>query len=101
MNNFNELKLPDGIGDKTINEIMNDDNTEVTKNTNKLTIRHHTEDGVITLQLEKYTHEKSLKRDKAKEVLELYNRGIPQRDIAVRLRMSNAYVSRIIHENMQ
>ena len=105
--NFNEMSFLNEIGNSTINELLSDPNTEITKKGNRLSMRHRSKNGVATLELSSYDTErrelrmssvpnKSYKVDYTNDILEMKRQGMLQKDIAFELGISEAYVSLIL-----
>lgn len=103
------ISLPDNLGGMTINELMNDDNTEVHKKKNKLSIRRTTDFGVATLSIESYdtgrntiyqasVPKRSKKKDYIDDILEMKRQGYSQKDIAFELGLSESYVCKLLKD---
>lgn len=96
--------LPKVFGDTTINDLMSDD-IEFTKKGNKVTMRRQNDFGTSTAEMEisesgrttiiqsSVPHQEK-KADYLEDIIEMKKRGISQKDIAFRLKLSESYVSK-------
>lgn len=104
------ISLPDVLGNATLNDLLNSPDTEVTKKGNKLSIKRYTEFGTATLEIESHdtgrqtitqttTPRRSKKADYLDDIIEMKRSGIKQKDIAFRLGISEAYVTKLLQEH--
>lgn len=104
------LSLPEELGNTTLNELLNDQNTEFTKKGNKISFRKSTDFGVATLEIESYdTGRKTIcqttvpkrtkKADYIDDIIQMKKSGIKQKDIALRLGMSEPYVTKLLKDH--
>ena len=102
------LSLPEELGNMTVNQLMNDDNTEVYKKNNKLSMRRKSDFGVATLEIESYSTGRNTicqstvphrdkKKDYLDDILEMKRQGLSQKEIAFRLGLSESYVSKLLN----
>lgn len=107
---FHTLSLPNEIGNVTVNDLMNHPDTEVIKRGNKLSLRRRSEHGVTTLEFSSYssgrqemkvssTPRYELKKDHKDDIILMKKNGMPQKDIAFELGISESYVSNIIRQS--
>ena len=104
------IKLPEELGDITINELINYEDTEFIKRGNKLFIRTTTDFGTATIEFETFKTDRqeksetivparSIKADYVDDMKNMWDIGRKQKDIAFELGMSEAYVSQLIKKN--
>lgn len=109
--NFTDNGLLDKIGDMTVNDLINNPNTDVIKKGNKISVRHQTDYGVASLELSLYSSRRKslrassvpgrkLKKGYAEDIREMKAEGMTQKDIAFELGISESYVSQIIRQNL-
>lgn len=107
---FNNLSIPDEIGNITVNEMMNLSDAEVIKKGNKLSIRNRFEHGVATLEFyffDSESHEMKttsslcheLKKELKDDIVLMKKSGMLQKDIAFELDISESYVSNLIRKS--
>lgn len=103
------LSLPKELGNTTLNELLNDKNTEFTKKGSKISFRKSTDFGVATLEIETYdTGRKTIyqsivpkrakKADYIDDIIQMKKSGIKQKDIALHLGMSEPYVTKLLKD---
>lgn len=104
------LSLPEELGNTTLNELLNDENTEFIKKGNKMSFRKNTEFGVATLEIESYdtgrqticqstVPKRAKKADHIDDIIQMKKNGIKQKDIAFRLGMSEPYVTKLLKDH--
>ncbi len=103
------ISLPTELGDMTVNQLINDDNTEVYKKKNKLSMRRKTEFGIATLEIESYdtgrnticqttVPHREKKKDYLDDILAMKQQKVSQKEIAFKLGLSESYVSKLLKE---
>ena len=103
------ISLPDELGNTTLNDLLNANDTEFTKRGNKMSFRRCTEFGTATLEIESYDTGRQtitqstapLRGKKANyidDILEMKRSGMKQKDIAFRLGISEAYVTKLLKD---
>lgn len=102
------MNLPSSIGNRTINELVNDPGCELIKRGNKISFRLRTENGLVTFEYTEYStnhHEwksssaarQDRKKDYEQDILAMKSQGMLQKDIAFELGISPGYVSQILN----
>lgn len=103
------LSLPDELGSTTLNELLNDENTEFTKKGNKMSFRKCGDFGTATLEIESYNTGRQTvtqstvpnvgkKSNYIDDIIQMKQSGMKQKDIAFRLGISESYVTKLLHE---
>ncbi|MCC8152097.1 MAG: hypothetical protein LIO96_11770 [Lachnospiraceae bacterium] len=103
------IQLPDDIGNRTVNDLLNSPNTTVIKRGNKISIRNESDQGVATLEYSTYSlghrslkastaPRKEYKRDYREDIIEMKRSGMRQKDIAFELGISEAYISTLLKQ---
>ena len=101
------ISLPDNVGSMTLNEIINDPNTEFLKKGNKISIKRATDIGIATLEIKQYdTGRKTItqttipmqtkKSDYIDDIIQMKQCGMSQKDIAFQLGISESYVTKLL-----
>lgn len=104
------ISLPEDIGNTTLNDLLNSEDTEFTKRGNKMSFRRCADFGTATLEIESYdTGRKTItqstvpirgkKANYIDDILEMKRSGMKQKDIAFRLGISEAYVTKLLKES--
>ena len=104
--NFNLLNLPTDISDMRISDLISSTDAEIHIKNGNVSIRKQTKEGVATFQFNSYSTgrqsskfssvpPKRKKLDYLDDILEMYNSGMKQKDIAYELGISPAYVCQI------
>ena len=103
------VTLPENLGNQTLNQLLNSEDTEFTKKGNKVSIRRRTDFGTATLELESFdtgrrtttqsvVPSKSKKADYLDDIIQMKKSGMKQKDIAFQLGISEAYVTKLLKE---
>ncbi len=103
------ISLPSDIGNITLNELLNDKDTEFSKKGNKLAFKRITDIGVATLEIETFDTGRSTitqstvpsrnpKSDYIDDIIEMKKRGMKQKDIAFQLGISESYVTKLLKD---
>lgn len=101
-NEYGILRFSDEIGELTLNELINHPTTEVIKKGNRVTLKRRTETGIYIFE---YTRIASRNPDNGepadiyKQVVEMKNDGMLQKDIALELNISESFVSHVLKKN--
>lgn len=101
------FSLPADIGNKTLNELLLDNNTEFSKKRNRISIKRATDIGIATLEIETFdtgrtTFSQSTVPSHAKkseyinDIVEMKKQGMKQKDIAFQLGISESYVTKLL-----
>lgn len=107
VNPFVVLPVPSDFADKTISELIKENNTEFTYQNGNFAIRKTTQDSILTIN---YTHFsnggqelkatnhpcQNEKKDNLPFIKEMINKGKSQKEIAFELGLSPSYVSRLL-----
>jgi len=100
----------DDLCEKTIGQLLDDEQSEITVKGGNLTIRQVQPDKILTLNITKYSdggqeakatchRNTEVKRDRLAVAQEMKARGKKQKDIANELGMSESYVSKLLKSN--
>lgn len=103
------ISLPDDIGNTTLNELLNDKDTEFVKKGNKISFKRATDIGIATLEIETFDTGRTTitqstvpsrvpKSNYIDEIIAMKNRGMKQKDIAFRLGISESYVTKLLKD---
>ncbi len=103
------ISLPDDIGNTTLNDLLNDKNTEFSKKGNKISFKRATDIGIATLEIETFdtgrttitqstAPSRTSKYDYIDDIIEMKNRGMKQKDIAFQLNISESYISKLLKD---
>lgn len=103
------ISLPDNLRNLTLNDLLNDDDTEVIKKGNKMKFKRASEYGTATLEIENYETGRSTitqstvpayprKSDYIDDIIEMKRSGMKQKDIAFRLGISESYVTKLLKD---
>lgn len=103
------ISLPGDIGNTTLNELLNDKDTEILKKGNKLSFKRVTDIGVATLEIETFetgrstisqstVPSRSPKSDYIDDIIEMKKHGMKQKDIAFQLGISESYVTKLLKD---
>lgn len=103
------ITLPSDLGNTTLNELLNAEDTEFTKKGNKLSFRRCTNYGTATLEIESFdtgrkmitqstVPSKRKKADYINDIIEMKKKGMKQKDIAFYLGISESYVTMLLKE---
>lgn len=106
-NDSNPLNLPSDISNMTISDLLYSSEAEIHAKNGNVSIRKITDNGVATFQFNAYNTGRQTaqfssvpnrrkKVDYLDDILEMYNSGMSQKDIAYNLGMSPAYVCQIL-----
>ncbi len=108
----NKPTLLSEIGNLTINQILDNPNTEIIKKGNRMSIRYNSKLGIMTAELASYSTNhcelrvssvpnKTRKIDYIENILEMKKQGMLQKDIAFELDISEPYVSYILKSHKE
>lgn len=103
------ISLPNELGDTTLNELLNDENTEFTKKGNKISFRKCGDFGTATFEIESYNTGRQTitqstvpnmgkKSNYIDDIIQMKQSGMKQKDIAFQLGISESYVTKLLHE---
>lgn len=103
------ISLPDEIGGTTLNELLNDKDTEFLKKGNKISFKRATSIGIATLEIETFDTGRTTitqstvpsripKSDYIDDIIEMKKRGMKQKDIAFQLGISESYITKLLKE---
>lgn len=103
------ISLPEDLGNTTLNDLLNDKDTEFTKRGNKMSFRRCTDFGTATLEIESYdTGRQTITQSTAPnmgqksnyidDIIQMKESGMKQKDIAFRLGISESYVTKLLKE---
>ncbi len=103
------ISLPDDIGGTTLNELLNDKDTEIAKKGNKISFKRATDFGIATLEIETFDTGRTTisqstvpsrvpKSDYIDDIVEMKKRGMKQKDIAFQLGISESYVTKLLKD---
>ena len=102
-----KLSLPSELGKMTLDDLLNDEDTEVIKKKNKISFRRSSDFGVATLELASYPSgrktmstssvpQKEKKKEYLGEIIEMKSQRMSQKEIAFQLGLSESYVSKLL-----
>ena len=100
------INLPDKIGNMTVSDLMQSENSEIHYKKGKLSIRNCTDEITTTLEIGSYpTGRKTArlssvptqgkKADYLDDIRQMLSEGMKQKDIAFELGISDAYVTQL------
>lgn len=103
------ISLPEELGNTTLNQLLQHNDTEIIKKGNKLSFRRNTDFGIATLEIETYeTGRKNISQSTVPkrcpksayiyDIIKMKQNGMKQKDIAFQLGISESYVTKLIQE---
>lgn len=96
------LKFSDEIGNLTLNELINHPTTEVMKKGNRITLKRRTETGIYIFEYTRITSKSPCDGEPVdiyKQIVDMKNKGMLQKDIALELDISESFVSYVLKKN--
>lgn len=102
-----DVKLPDGLEDMSIGDLIRDKDSEIHIRNGKISIRRVSKDSIAYFEFTTYetrklgdlhsSSAKLKKSDYANHIRSMLTQGMAQKDIAFELGISPAYVSKIVN----
>lgn len=102
-----DFNLPTNLANMTISELLHSSDAEIHVQPGKVSIRKNTDAGVATFQYDSYPSGRQTavissvpprrrKIDYLDDIIQMYNSGMKQKDIAYQLGISPSYVCQIL-----